>query len=114
MSTGDDAPSGGPASAWELLGFLAAVALPMLSAGILVIEVMRLADLPLLMMDTVLSGVGRRILGLTLAAVGFAACIGFAFDRSSPEHVRRLHRAFLFVNLALTTLWLIFWAWTLR
>jgi hypothetical protein len=104
-----DSSPRGPTGAWEVFIFVASVAFGTLSAGILINEILRVVAGSQLIMDVPLSLAGRRILGTSLAAIGFAVSIAGARDRSAPEGARQLYLAFIFADLALTIGWVAFW-----
>ena len=100
---------GGPRGATDVITFIAVVVFPLLSAGILCLEILRLTPDVTAGMDAVLSVGMRRGLGVSMAGLGLAASTALAFDRSGTARDRRFHRLFLAVNLAVALGWLAFW-----
>ena len=98
----------GPGSAGEVVTFIMGVALPVLSAGILINEVLRETMGAYVPMDALLSGLTRLILGTSAVALGFAVCLAVSFERSESRGVRTFYRVFLVVNLALGVGWILF------
>ena len=60
-------------------------------------------------MDVVVSLSTRRLLGASLAALGVAACVVLAFERSSERRERRFYLIFLPINLLLDAGRALFW-----
>ena len=107
----DENPPQSPQGADEVVTFILGVALPVLSSGILINEVMRVTVGPLIPMDAVLSIPNRRFLGTAIVGLGFAVCLSVALDRSASPRDKRFFRGFLLVNLALAAAWTGFWLW---
>lgn len=97
-----------PRSAGEVVTFILGVALPVLSAGILINEVLRETVGAYVPMDAVLSGLTRIILGSSAVALGVATCLTVSFEHSESRRSRRFYRVFLLVNLALGIAWAVF------
>ena len=94
-----------PHGAGEVITFIIGVALPVLSAGMLVNEVLRETVGACIPMDAVLSGGTTRVLGASAVALGFVMCLVLSFERSTSPHSRRFYRLFLVVNLVLGVGW---------
>ena len=92
-----------------MITFLLGVALPVLSVGILINEVMRVTVGAFIPMDAVLSISNRRFLGAAIAGVGFAVCLSVALDRSASRRDRKFFLVFLLINLTLAGAWTVFW-----
>jgi len=100
---------GGPRGVGDVLAFVTAVVFPLVSAGILVIEILRLFPDLIVGTDAVMSVGLRRLVGSTLAGLGVAACAALALDRTAPRRERRFHLIFLAVNVLVAAGWLLFW-----
>ncbi|HUW58596.1 MAG TPA: hypothetical protein VMZ92_18310 [Planctomycetota bacterium] len=94
-----------PHGAGEVITFIIGVALPVLSAGILINEVLRETVGAYIPMDAVLSAATTRLLGASSVLLGFAMCLPLSFERGADPHSRPLYRVFLVVNLALGVGW---------
>jgi hypothetical protein len=92
-----------------VLAFVAGVALPVLSAGILVNETLRVTVGSSIPMDAAPSPHSIRVAATALAAVGLAACIAVALDRSASRRDRRFYLLFSLLDLALSAAWAAFW-----
>ena len=97
-----------PRGAGEVITFIIGVALPVLSAGILINEVLRETIGAYVPMDALLSGLTRLVLGSAAVTLGFTTCLAASFERSASRRTRRFYRVFLLVNLALGIGWILF------
>lgn len=104
-----DHPTTRPGGTGQIVTFIVAVALPLLSAGILINETMRVTVGTLVPMDAAFNLHLTRVLGTALVGLGFAASLAAGLDRASPARDRTFYRVFLLVNLALGMGWLLFW-----
>ena len=102
-------PPEAPRGAGEVITFLLGAALPLLSVGILVNEVMRVTVGTSIPMDAVLSISNRRFLGTAIVGLGLAVCLPVALDRSASPRDKRFYRGFLLINLGLAAAWTVFW-----
>ena len=94
-----------PAGGWDVGTFILAVAVPLLSAGLLINDIMVRYCAGLFPLGDVMSNHFIRLAGPVMPVLGGLTCFYLAFSGTSTRVDRRFYRGFLAVNVGTLVAW---------